>query len=91
MFAPMDLRTFFTAHDGKITKTGAKLRAVAKTAEISPYYLYMIVSGHKPLSPELATRLQIATNGVCQRRETCPNFPWDEPGTETATKSRKAA
>jgi DNA-binding transcriptional regulator YdaS (Cro superfamily) len=75
----MDLSTYFTAHDGRVTKNGAKLAEVARQAKVSSYYLYMVVSGHKPVSPQLATALQIATNGACTRRETCPEFPWDEP------------
>jgi DNA-binding transcriptional regulator YdaS (Cro superfamily) len=75
----MDLKTYFTEHDGRVSRAGARLVDVAAKANTTPGYLYLIVLGHKPISPEFATALQIATDGQVSRRDLCPDFPWDEP------------
>ena len=80
----MDLETYFTAHDGKPRRDGKRLMAIAAKAGIKPYYLYMVALGHKKCTPELATKLQVATQNAVSRRELCPDFPWDEPKREAA-------
>lgn len=80
----MDLKTYFTAHDGRVNRAGKRMTKAAAECGVKPYYLYMVVMGHKPINAELATKIHMATQGACSRRELCPDFPWDEPTREAA-------
>jgi DNA-binding transcriptional regulator YdaS (Cro superfamily) len=82
----MDLRAYFESRDGKLTQDGKTFLAVARKCDVKPGYLYLVVLGHKKVTPDLANRLHTATNGDCNRRDLCPEFQWDEPET-----SKKAA
>lgn len=83
----MDAKTYFTKQDGKLTREGVELRRVADFCDVSPYYLYMVVAGHKKPSPDLAANLEHATKGAVDRRITLPEFRWDSP----SKSKRKAA
>lgn len=76
----MDAKTYFVTHDGRLSREGAELGRVASFCDVTPYYLYMVVCGHKTPSPELAANLEHATQGVVDRRTTLPSFRWDAPG-----------
>jgi hypothetical protein len=75
----MDLKSYLTKRDGKFTREGAELRRVADFCEVSPYYLFMVASGHKVAGPELAANIEHATKKKVNRRTTLPTFPWDAP------------
>ncbi|GAA0907565.1 hypothetical protein GCM10009552_15670 [Rothia nasimurium] len=75
----MDAKTYFVKKDGRLSREGNELRRVADFCDVSPYYLYMVVTGHKTPSPELAANLEHATAGVVDRRVSLPAFRWDAP------------
>ncbi|QAU22868.1 hypothetical protein EO087_01755 [Dyella sp. M7H15-1] len=75
----MDAKTYFLQADGKLSRKCGELRRVAGLCKVTPYYLYMVISGHKTASPELAANLEHATKGQVDRRITLPDFPWDPP------------
>ena len=75
----MDLKTYLTKHDTRLTREGAELIRVATNCDVSPYYLYMVAAGHKKASAELAANIEYATGKKVSRRVTLPTFPWDEP------------
>ncbi|SEO76817.1 hypothetical protein SAMN02800692_2021 [Luteibacter sp. UNC138MFCol5.1] len=82
----MDAKTYFVKQDGRLSREGKELRRVADFCEVSPYYLYMVVTGHKHPSPELAANLEHATHGQVDRRVTLPTFRWDAPTRTRPTK-----
>jgi DNA-binding transcriptional regulator YdaS (Cro superfamily) len=75
----MDLKTYLTNHDMKLTREGAELKRIARDCDVSPYYLFMVASGHKTPGAELAADIEYATKGEVDRRETLPSFRWDAP------------
>jgi DNA-binding transcriptional regulator YdaS (Cro superfamily) len=79
----MELKSYFTKRDGKFTREGAELRRVADVCGVSPYYLFMVASGHKTASAELAANIEYATRKKVNRRTTLPTFPWDAPITQS--------
>jgi hypothetical protein len=80
----MDLKSYLTKRDGKFHREGVELRRIADFCEVTPYYLFMVASGHKTASPELAANLEYATKKKVNRRETLPTFPWDQPAAKVA-------
>jgi DNA-binding transcriptional regulator YdaS (Cro superfamily) len=83
----MELRAFFEARDGKLSQDGRTFLAVARKCEVKPGYLYLVVLGHKKVTPDLANGLHAATNGECNRRDLCPDFQWDEPQPQSRRKA----
>ena len=75
----MDMKTYFVAHDGRLVREGKRLVSIANKCDVSPYYLFMVASGYKVPSAELAANIEYATGGVVDRRVTLPLFPWDAP------------
>lgn len=87
----MDLKTYLTKHDGRLTREGAELHRVADSCGVSPYYLFMVAAGHKVAGPELAANIEYATHKDVNRRETLPTFPWDAPAKPAEQGDRDAA
>lgn len=78
----MDLRTYFTQRDGKVSRTGPELNRVAAACDVTPGFLYQVALDLRTVSSELACHLEYATGGYVNRRETLPEFPWDRPAVE---------
>jgi DNA-binding transcriptional regulator YdaS (Cro superfamily) len=75
----MDLKTYLTEHDGKVSRTGTELARVASACGVSTEFLYQFALGHRQVSPELACNLEYATEGRVDRRDSLPDFPWSRP------------
>lgn len=60
----MELSAYLTKKDGRVARDGAECIRIARTADTSPYYLYMLARGHKSPSLPLAQRISGATKGA---------------------------
>ena len=74
----MDAKTYFTERDGRLARDGAELCRVATVCQVTPGTLYLVAHGRKPASPKLACLIEHATGGYIDRRDTLPDFPWDQ-------------
>lgn len=57
----MDLNSYLTWKDGRVSREGTECRKLAAKARTTPYYVYMLALGHKSPSLGLAQRIASAT------------------------------
>lgn len=87
MSVSMDLITYATKNGGTAKIRCPVLAKVAKCAKCSPATLYMIALGHKQASPQLAGRVEGATDGAVTRRDLRPDVFGPAPGAEAVSRA----
>ncbi|MFG3398687.1 transcriptional regulator [Streptomyces parvus] len=68
----MDLATYT-----KSLPRGEKQKLAARLG-VAPTYLSRLISGQRGITAERAIQIERVTGGAVNRRDLCPDFPWQE-------------
>lgn len=74
----MNLSDFLKNDEGRVDPAGSLLAKLAKKAGTSPGYLYLIALGHKRAGPELARKIETASEGKVTKESLRPDIWGDE-------------